>query len=617
MALRRYTMVVDGTIPIPALLYSDEAHLATQDNVGIYDGLQKAMNHQSGTVHVTTHRIFFINLRNTAVQSFSMDLLHVIRTDHYTGLLKSSPKVTLFLDTNSVPAVVDENGTDPRSLIWVCEVCNNRNSPGLSPAAAQVCSLCGVPRSAVSVASSQTISRSLTPLPSLSMSSTSLPASSTMTSRSASPPQGNGDPEPIACTACTFHNHPSLRTCEMCSTPLPAVSQITGTNARSAPSSRPVSPMSAGDTIDPANLLIKLSFRRGGDKAFYNILKRSLKARAWEGKQIGKGSRNGLLSNLGAASPDSASTPARRTGIGGIIENVNASVKNTESELSNAFQDLEALMVKARDLVQLAAELNEKLNASSMVADASDSGASPLSFVGTPAFNTSLSPPSGSMFAVTSFVPSAEPEEAKFIRSSLSKLGLQMINGPVTPDMVRDDRQWIEELARELGGILQGTSDGSPGQKSVGIMRQRGIVGLDEVWGGWNRARGVALIPPSTFLQMLQFLPEYTSPPIHSRTFTSGLRVLHTPPYTHVSFTARLSGYLMMSEVLTTSQIGQEENITITLTTEMVEAVEADGVICRDDERSAIKGGGSGSGSELRWSLNIFRNYEWDGHTFV
>jgi len=141
-------------------------------------------------------------------------------------------------------------------------------------------------------------------------------------------------------------------------------------------------------------------------------------------------------------------------------------------------------------------------------------------------------------------------------------------------------------------------------------LRKRG----SPPWADWHDY--AALIPPSTFLQTLPFLPEYTSPLIRTRTFTSGLRVLHTPPYTHASFTARLSGYLVMSEVLTTSQIGQEENITISLASEMVEAVEADGLICRDDERSAIKGGGSGSGSELRWSLNIFPNYEWDGHTF-
>lgn len=244
--------------------------------------LQKAMHHQLGTAHVTTHRIFFLNVRNPGTQSFSMDLSHVIRTDYYAGLLKSSPKVTLFLDANSASSRLDENAADSRSAIWVCEVCNNRNSPGLSPTAAQVCSLCGVPRSAIPPTPSQASSKCLTPLPSLSTLSISLPPSSTVTSRSASPPQGNGDPESIACTACTFLNHPSLRTCEMCATPLSGVSQMTGPSAKSAPSSRPASPMSTGDNVDPATLLIKLSFRKGGDKAFYNILKRALKGRAWE-----------------------------------------------------------------------------------------------------------------------------------------------------------------------------------------------------------------------------------------------------------------------------------------------------------------------------------------------
>ena len=38
MALRRCTRSVDGTIPIPALLYDDEELLASQEDVGVYDG---------------------------------------------------------------------------------------------------------------------------------------------------------------------------------------------------------------------------------------------------------------------------------------------------------------------------------------------------------------------------------------------------------------------------------------------------------------------------------------------------------------------------------------------------------------------------------------------------
>lgn len=124
----------------------------------------------------------------------------------------------------------------------------------------------------------------------------------------------------------------------------------------------------------------------------------------------------------------------------------------------------------------------------------------------------------------------------------------------------------------------------------------------------------LALIPPSTFLQALQHLPSHTFPAIRSRIFKSGLQVLHTPPYTHAAFAARLSSYLTISGAQTTSQIAREENITVSLATEMILAVEADGVIYRDDELSAIKGGGSGgSGSELRWTLYNFEDYFWDG----
>ena len=38
MTLRRYTVPVDGSIPVQALLYNDEELLTNQDGVGIYDG---------------------------------------------------------------------------------------------------------------------------------------------------------------------------------------------------------------------------------------------------------------------------------------------------------------------------------------------------------------------------------------------------------------------------------------------------------------------------------------------------------------------------------------------------------------------------------------------------
>lgn len=169
------------------------------------------------------------------------------------------------------------------------------------------------------------------------------------------------------------------------------------------------------------------------------------------------------------------------------MRNVEASAYVTQTDLNDALKDLEGLMMKAKDLVHLAGELNEKLTASSTITTTSTL-ASPFPTISSPSTSgTQLSSP----FSATTLVLSTEPEEAKFIRSSLAQLGLQMSNAPVTLDMIRDERRWIEELARELAGMLQGFPDDIPGQKSVGIMKDRGIVGLDEVWGGWNRARGV------------------------------------------------------------------------------------------------------------------------------
>lgn len=48
MALRRFTTSVDGSIPIPALLYDDEDLLASQDSVGIYDGYVLSLHSASG-----------------------------------------------------------------------------------------------------------------------------------------------------------------------------------------------------------------------------------------------------------------------------------------------------------------------------------------------------------------------------------------------------------------------------------------------------------------------------------------------------------------------------------------------------------------------------------------
>jgi len=314
-------------------------------------------------------------------------------------------------------------------------------------------------------------------------------------------------------------------------------------------------------------------------------MRRSLLGKGWKSKQTEQQFSN-------------AQSGKTISGINGILQNVDSTAATAQTDMEDALQDLESLMIKAKDMVKVAQDLNERLTA---VTAASSDAAFPTSSSGSPAV--------------------IEPEEATFIRSSLSQLGLQMTNAPVTLDMIRDERRWAEELARELAGVLQG--NGAPitaksswdpkAELGGGMMKKRGIVALDEIWGGWNRARGVALIPPSTFLQVIPLLSMYTVPPIHMRTFSpSGLSVLHTPPYTQAAFAARMVGMLTLSGPRTTVEVANEEHIPIGLAQEMVQEVEDVGEICRDECGSGV--GVFGNQGEIRWWPNVFRGYVWDGH---
>lgn len=62
-------------------------------------------------------------------------------------------------------------------------------------------------------------------------------------------------------------------------------------------------------------------------------------------------------------------------------------------------------------------------------------------------------------------------------------------------------------------------------------------------------------------------------------------------------------------------EVAQEDGVTVGLAGEMIEAVEGDGDVCRDDPGSSIKGSSGGGGAQVRWWANVFQGYVWDGQT--
>lgn len=199
--------------------------------------VHKSAHHQSGSIHVTSHRLLYIDYASPARHSVALPLDLVSESEHYTGFLRSSPKVTLFLNNpNASPDVADDDplvATD----VWVCETCDERNTGGIA------CSLCGMKRNSIRT---PTRNNAHTPSPA----------------------------EQNVCPACTFINLPSARKCEICDTSLPsAIPSV------SASTSRTDTPEPSAS--NPHTTFIKVSFRQGGDKAFYTLLKRSLHAQAW------------------------------------------------------------------------------------------------------------------------------------------------------------------------------------------------------------------------------------------------------------------------------------------------------------------------------------------------
>lgn len=68
----------------------------------------------------------------------------------------------------------------------------------------------------------------------------------------------------------------------------------------------------------------------------------------------------------------------------------------------------------------------------------------------------------------------------------------------------------------------------------------------------------------------------------------------------------------------TTIEVAQEEDLPIGLTQEMLDEVEMDGEICRDDGGTGVdmfssESLGTAGGGEVHYWVNIFREYVWDG----
>lgn len=639
-----------------AHLYSNEEVYLLTSSVGLYSGPYKSIPHSSGTVYLTTHRLFYIDDDKPHSYSCFLPLELIRETQYYAGFLKSSPKVTLVFapeeDHASVEretvrqnsargsiskdldwrqgASVQDNGISSTlpSKTWICRICAFSNVIDAAHAGSndvQVkCQLCGV----------TTAAKDLVLEASKSSNAQAASSSTKQQSpqKSTAPLQTSSDG--ISCPVCTFANHPSMSRCEMCNTTLGNIEPqvfLSDTKTQARQSGESLPPSGAQTPVGKESegiqhSSVRLSFRKSGDKAFYSTLKTTLKDKSWLKIAIADDARDSRRDrfssthrNIDGRTASSAfegengvtNMGPRRVGIEGIFSTIDLHAREDSEDMRDAFRDLEALMTRAKKMVDFAETLNAKLNRQEAAAKRSNGGVA---------------------------LSKSNDEAANIIRSSLVRLGLP--TPAITADMAKDEMEYNVQLAKELAGLLYNGPSPLIGRGRVlskplddlGKAQQaslqssqinvkgsgRGIIPLDELWCMWNRARGVALISPKTLLDVSQVLPSITSPPITCKTFQSGLRVLHTSRYQMDHFTDRVQGYIEAKRKegissdeeieaskfqvgASTLEIAKAEDCPLHLIGELLNEVEYEnGSIVRDEQ------------GEVTWYPNLLIEFDWD-----
>lgn len=278
--------------------------------------------------------------------------------------------------------------------------------------------------------------------------------------------------------------------CEMCGAPL--ISQKTPSSIQQ--DSTPARTESPGPVLDQSKSSksgidisesVKISFRAGGggDKIFHERLKGSMTQRKWLLQGAPPVPKSGRITDDGSGNEGNNGTTERRSKTAGIagLEQLGLNMrKNNELLIGSAFEDLEALMSSAKEVVALAER-----------------------------FARQTSNGQGN----------ASAEENAILAESASQLGLI-----TTKDIVgggSSESLYLSELARNLAEFL--TDD------SRGVLKKAGgIITLVDLWAMFNRARGgVELVSPTDFEKAARLWSNLKLP-VRLRTFRSGVMVVQS-----------------------------------------------------------------------------------------
>jgi ESCRT-II complex subunit VPS36 len=307
---------------------------------------------------------------------------------------------------------------------------------------------------------------------------------------------------------------------------------------------------------------IKLSFRGGGEKIFYERLKNALVQRKWllqSAPPIPKPRPSSGAFDDGYSSADQSGKDNERNkvvGIAGLERRNLEQKKNNEVMIGSAFEDLEALMTSAKEIIALAEQFASQAN------------------LGT----------------------NGNSEATALASQSASALGLV-----TTKDMLGSGSEslYVSELSRNLAEWL--TDD------TRGILRKEGgIMTLVDLWAVFNRARGgIELVSPTDFEKAARMWDKLKLP-VRLRSFKSGLLVVQGRDRTDEKTIASLLAWLkelhheapptevpwdwrMYGRGVTAQETAERFGWSVGVATEELEMAEENGALCREQGLDGLR----------------------------
>ncbi|PSS19061.1 Vacuolar protein sorting-associated protein [Actinidia chinensis var. chinensis] len=285
------------------------------------------------------------------------------------------------------------------------------------------------------------------------------------------------------------------------------------------------------------SVVITLVLRGKSDQSdsFSGKLWEAWRGRAWESAGD-SGSSSGVGGGVGGGG-GVMSVRMPVVGVSGILRKEQEMWESTDKSLQDAFQDLNALMSKAKEMVMLAEKMRLKLLSGS---------------------NNQAS--------------AANDEEMGSKEEMQDWLLSVGIASPVTKESA--GALYHQQLSRQLADFVK-----------VPIERAGGMVNLIDIYCLFNRARGTELISPEDLLQACSLWEKFDVP-VMLRKFDSGVMVIQSKSYRDEEVLLRIKSLVLKPDALRTGISASDAAITLGIAPAMAKehllTAETKGLLCRD-----------------------------------